>query len=120
MTTRAPALDPQALEAIRSLDEDGTLVIELIDLFRSETPGRVRAVHDAWQRGDTGAMLREAHALKSSTAQMGALRMSELCRQIERHGRDGQIAEAGPDVAELVGAADEADAALRAARESGR
>jgi HPt (histidine-containing phosphotransfer) domain-containing protein len=119
MTTRSPALDPLALQGIRALDEDGTLVIEIMGLFRSETPARVDAVREAHARGDADGMMRAAHALKSSAAQLGALRMSELCRRIELHGRAGRIDEAGPHVAELGPAAQEADAALAGVLESG-
>ncbi|MHC5210154.1 MAG: Hpt domain-containing protein [Planctomycetota bacterium] len=120
MTTRTPALDPLALEEIRALDDDGTLVVEIIELFRSETPGRVTAVCEAFGRDDADGMMREAHALKSSSAQLGAHRLSALCREIEAHGREGRVAESAPLVAEFVEAAKEADAALAVVLESER
>jgi HPt (histidine-containing phosphotransfer) domain-containing protein len=118
--TDLPTLDPIALDDIREIDDDGTLLPEIIELFRSETPARVQAVRDAFENRQADALMQEAHALKSSAAQLGGRQMSELCRRIEMHGREGRVVEAGALVADLERAARAVDAALASALESGR
>jgi HPt (histidine-containing phosphotransfer) domain-containing protein len=112
MSETLPILDPAALADLRMLDDDGSFVAEIVELFRSETPRRVEAVLAACERADAGAVTHEAHALKSSAAQLGALRLSGLCRRIELLAREGRLAEATTAVSELGPSAREADGAL--------
>ena len=61
-------------------------------------------------RGDTEALWRTAHSLKSSAGALGAVRLSELCGEIEVASRDAGIRRAGPLV-DAIG--EELDAARR-------
>ncbi len=91
-----PALDTSALDELRECDGGAnTLVAELIDIYLADTPSRLAAVRTAFDVGDATAMGREAHALKSSCAQLGARFMSDCCRQLETLGRAGSLAGAG-------------------------
>ena len=40
-------------------------------------------------RGDAAAIVRPAHTLKSSSASLGAMRLSAICREIEEAGARG-------------------------------
>jgi HPt (histidine-containing phosphotransfer) domain-containing protein len=93
-----PTFDPHALAEIRDCDPSGAsdLVVELIDLFLEDTPARIAALRMGFDAGDPGAIAREAHALKASTAQLGAMGMSELCRRLEATGREGSLIGIGP------------------------
>jgi len=86
-----PTFDPSALAELRDCDPDGSLVLELIAVFLDDTPLRVHALHLAFDAGDPAALAREAHALKSSCAQLGAAALSGHCRWLETTGRGGSL-----------------------------
>jgi PAS domain S-box-containing protein len=89
----ASALDQQALDELRKLQMDGEpdIVQELGGMFLDRAPARINAMKDALARGDAGSLKREAHNLKSSSANLGALRLSGLCKDLEILGRSGEL-----------------------------
>ncbi len=109
-------LDQTVIEALRELggDDDPELFAELVGLFLSDTPERIKELHRAFDADEPDAIERAAHALKSSAANLGALQLSELFKQIEAAGRASDMQVAG----ELVGRTDESyqqvEAALKA------
>jgi HPt (histidine-containing phosphotransfer) domain-containing protein len=84
-------LDPNALDALRGLQEEGDddLLGELIDLFLEDSPGRIDGMRDAISREDWPSLASWAHSLKGSCGSLGALHMAELCAHLERLGRSG-------------------------------
>jgi HPt (histidine-containing phosphotransfer) domain-containing protein len=50
----------------------------------------VEQITAAASTGDVGAIVRPAHSLKSSSAALGATRISQLSRSIESAGREGR------------------------------
>ena len=101
MITNSSNLDPDALAMLRECDPDGTLLPELIELFRSETPRRLGALRAAFRAGQAAQLTQEAHALKSGCAQLGARQMADLCQRLEIQGRIGSMEAAGPLLDEL-------------------
>lgn len=93
-------VDAETIESLKSLCDPGDLTLfhDLIDTFLSDSPARLEAAQAAVAAGDAEGMERAAHGLKSSSANMGALGLASLCKQIEMLGRSGQVAGA----AELV------------------
>ena len=86
-------LDTQALDELRACDPDGTgLLAELIDIWVTDTPPRLAALRVAFESGQPAALSREAHALKSGSAQLGALAVAATCRELEYIGREGTLA----------------------------
>jgi HPt (histidine-containing phosphotransfer) domain-containing protein len=84
-------LDPNALEALRGLQDEGEddLLGELIDLFLEDSPGRITGMGDAIAGEDWPALSAWAHGLKGSCGSLGAMHMAELCARLERLGRGG-------------------------------
>ena len=74
---------------------------EVVELFLADTPARLAALHDAVERGDATAVEREAHTLKGSAANVGALRLAVICEQLQRLGRARDLAPAPPLLARL-------------------
>jgi HPt (histidine-containing phosphotransfer) domain-containing protein len=86
-------LDTNALDELRACDPDGTgLLAELIDIWVSDTPPRLAALRVAFESGQPAALSREAHALKSGSAQLGAMAVAATCRELEYLGREGSLA----------------------------
>ena len=91
-------LDLTTLENLVDLD-DGTygLVLEMIEIFREDTRGRIESLLEAAAHGDAGEFSRTAHALKGGSGAMGATALSALAADLEALGRGGSV-EAGPDL----------------------
>lgn len=86
-------VDAETIESLKSLCDPGDLSLfhDLIDTYLADSPTRLEAVEAALAANDAGAMERAAHGLKSSSANMGALGLASLCKQLETLGRGGQI-----------------------------
>jgi FOG: HPt domain len=86
----APALDPAALERLNRFG-GGKLLREMIRLFLMAAPERIAAARAGLEGGDANAVEMALHALKSSSAQLGAMRMQKLCERGEMLGRAGTL-----------------------------
>jgi two-component system, sensor histidine kinase and response regulator len=84
-------LDQNALNALRSLQDDGDddLLGELIDLFLQDAPTRLASIRHAIARKDWAGLMAAAHSLKGSCGSLGALHMADLCGRLERCRRTG-------------------------------
>jgi HPt (histidine-containing phosphotransfer) domain-containing protein len=94
----AAILDDAVMAELReSTGDDDEFVRELVDAYISEATGYLEAMTAAAAAGDTAAIVRPAHTLKSSSATMGAMRLAGICRGIEEAGRaeraDGLVAD---------------------------
>jgi HPt (histidine-containing phosphotransfer) domain-containing protein len=81
----APVLDPVALRRLTDLDPTGAnhLLERVLQAFQTSV-ARLRPQADAARlNGDRAALRLVAHTLKSSSASIGAMRLSQLCGQIE-------------------------------------
>jgi two-component system sensor histidine kinase RpfC len=94
-------LSEDALDRLRRLGGEPFLG-KMLDLFLAFGAEKVREASDAWQRQDRVAVGKAAHALKSSAANVGALRVQQLAAAIEE--RAGAGMELGELVAELTAA----------------
>ncbi len=108
------AIDMEVISCLRELggDDDPGLVNELIDLFLDDASTRVESLLKAMQEEDLDELVQIAHALKSASANLGAMTLSVLCREIEQKARDGDEASA---ITPLVEQADSAFADARSA-----
>jgi HPt (histidine-containing phosphotransfer) domain-containing protein len=95
----APSTD---LEALARLERFGgqRLLNEMIALFLRSAPERLSAAAAGVAAGDASATENALHALKASSAQLGALRLSRLCDEGEAIARSGALA----SIAELIDA----------------
>jgi HPt (histidine-containing phosphotransfer) domain-containing protein len=85
-------LDEGVLAELReSVGGDEAFVKELVDAYLTESPAYLEAVRAAAAANDTAAAVRPAHTLKSSSAAIGAMRVSLLAKRIEHAAREGQI-----------------------------
>ena len=86
-----PVIDSATIETLRELggDDDPGLVLELIDLFLQDASDRMQTIRAAWEAGDLQAVARAAHALKSASANIGALGFSTTCKEVELGAKAG-------------------------------
>ncbi|MDH5254771.1 MAG: response regulator [Gammaproteobacteria bacterium] len=90
-------LDPRALEQIRALQQPGApdLLGRIIALYLENSRSLTEKIREALAAGDANALREAAHALKSSSANVGATGLVEIARQLEALGRDGKADAAG-------------------------
>jgi CheY-like chemotaxis protein len=79
-------LDAATLERIRELSARGSpdLLERLIASYESNSRELLGKLHAALEGADTDALARAAHALKSSSGNVGALSLSALCLEVEQ------------------------------------
>jgi HPt (histidine-containing phosphotransfer) domain-containing protein len=84
-------LDAEALERLRALDPTGGsgLVERVLGTFRGSLDRLMLQMRDGRHSGDANAVRHVAHTLKSSSASVGALRLSQLCAEVEQALRQG-------------------------------
>jgi CheY-like chemotaxis protein len=67
------------------------LAPQLISIFLDDTPNKLQAIHTALADNNPKQLYQIAHALKSSSAQLGALHFSQQCKELEMMGRTGNL-----------------------------
>jgi two-component system sensor histidine kinase/response regulator len=96
------ALDAKALGAIRELDDgEGTILAEVVAIFLDEAPRHLNELSRATESHDGAELARVAHALKSASGNIGAVRVVRLCKELEVLGRSGEVADAAPLLREI-------------------
>ncbi len=110
-TLKAPApadldssvLDAQALERLRELDPSGEnrLMERVVNAFEASVGRLMPQLQEALDTSDSGGIRHVAHTLKSSSASIGAMKLSRLCSDIESRARQEQSEGMPERIAEL-------------------
>src|SRR5262249_31979711 len=77
----------------RVLQDEGQpdVVTEFIDAFLQDCPNRIERLRDSVTRRQTPEIKSAAHALKGSSASVGAMTVSSLCGLLAPNARAGSI-----------------------------
>ncbi len=78
-------LDPRAIENLRALRAD--LLLKVLDIWLEESPRLLSQIQQSVTEPDFTVLLRAAHSLKNSAANLGARRLAQLCLQMEQQAR---------------------------------
>jgi HPt (histidine-containing phosphotransfer) domain-containing protein len=84
-------LSEAAITQLRELGDGDDLLIEIIGLFNDETPKRLDAMASAVASGNCEELSRISHSLKSSSANIGAVKLYAVCIEIESTSRGGSM-----------------------------
>lgn len=78
-------IDDVALQRIRALEKQSSLPLlrQLVDIFAEDSTALIQKIYTAATAGDLKSVTASAHTLKSSAANLGALRLRELSEKIE-------------------------------------
>lgn len=103
-TDEADEIDPGALERIRQMaGSKGTdLLINVMGCYLQRTPALINDLASAARRADHDEISRLAHGLKSSSANLGATRLSSQCKEVETACRSGKVDDIGARVEKIV------------------
>jgi HPt (histidine-containing phosphotransfer) domain-containing protein len=99
--TRSPAkapgvLDRQVLDQLGKVLTNGKpeLLVRVINLYRTESPKLMHKLKQAALASDAPEIVRCAHSLKSSSANLGAKLMARYCEDLEASARRAEIDDA--------------------------
>ena len=114
MTSDLPIIDQAVLDELReSVGGDQAFVADLATTYLAEGDGHIQQVEDALARGDIAGMVRPAHTLKSSSAALGATRLSAISKEIEHAAREERSDGLAAAVADARAAWNETVATMR-------
>jgi HPt (histidine-containing phosphotransfer) domain-containing protein len=85
---RAASVDRQIIDELHEVMEDE--FHELLETYLDTAPGFLEQLARAARDGDSEKMILPAHSLKSSSANVGALRLSELAKEVEHASKQGR------------------------------
>ncbi len=87
-----------ALEMIRQLPGNRGMEVlrKVIDLYLASTPTLLQTMREAESGGDAEKLKAAAHSFKSSSANLGALKLADVCLELETLGRAGSTQGALP------------------------
>jgi HPt (histidine-containing phosphotransfer) domain-containing protein len=104
-------LDPSVLDGFLRMagpEAAPELLQELLDAYAEDVPQRLRAIEAAIAQSQPEALRQSAHALRSSSINLGVVQVGQLCRDLERIGKSGTVAGAEdlyPQLSQAVGQA---------------
>lgn len=85
-------LDPATLDKLRELGRrtGKDIFRRLVEVFLEQSRERIDTLRNASRQGDHQGVHEAVHSLKGTSGNLGALRLSRLCRQVEQRLRDGE------------------------------
>ncbi len=91
-TESAIEIDQQIIRQLRELREG--LLLRIIQLFRSTSPGLLEQLTDAVAQRNADAIYKTAHNFKNSAANLGLIELAAACRECEASARQGHMEQA--------------------------
>ncbi|PYQ30274.1 MAG: hypothetical protein DMF57_15520 [Acidobacteria bacterium] len=111
-TRDTEVVDAEKVSVLKELARSNpTFLRDITGLFREDATLRLHELRDSVISGNPDRLARAAHALKSSSGNIGATRMYTLCTTIEANAQEGTVDGAAEIVEQL---ARELDLALEA------
>ena len=110
-----PYLEQAALDQICALQQDGqpNILHHLIKVYLESSPVLLREMRSAIVANDAKTVEARAHALKSSSAALGATVFADFCAQLEQQTQSDNLAQAGDLITRLVEEFDRVCEAMR-------
>lgn len=110
------SIDHGALNEIAEMQLEGQpdLVVNLINTFLGDLPSALKALNTAVDDGSPADLVSAAHGLKSASASIGAVKLSDYCSKLEDIGKVGSCKGARDVAMALMAESTEVTAELRA------
>ncbi len=85
-------LDRKSLDKIKSLGPNGPkMLCAVISIYLNDSPVLIERLVQSLNAGDADGVAQAAHALKSASANLGAMSLAEVCRQVEDIARGNSV-----------------------------
>ncbi len=104
-------LDRQVLDDL--IDIMGDEYVDLIEVYLEDTPNCIGQLVDAADADDIDGLIAPAHSLKSTSANLGAIGLSELAKSVEHGAREGTISDVAQKLREIQSEFDQVAAELQ-------
>lgn len=87
------SIDFSVLDGLSELQQEGgeNLVKKVLQAYLESSRELATKLHAAIDSADAEGIVATAHTLKSSSANVGALRLADLCKTLETAGREGDL-----------------------------
>jgi HPt (histidine-containing phosphotransfer) domain-containing protein len=117
--TEPMILDPEVIKSLRELKDgpEDPIMQELVDMYFADAPVQIEAIQAALSLSDAAAVARAAHALKSSSGNLGASELHGRLADLEVAARGGDLSHAEDSVAQIISAFERVRAALMIERD---
>ncbi len=89
LTSSVPAINESIVNEL--IDVMGSEFTSLVRVYLEDTPKNLQALTAAAERGDVQAMIAPAHSLKSTSANLGAMALSDVAKLIEHGARSSTL-----------------------------
>ena len=96
---RESVLDTEVVRDL--LDVMGDEFTDLVRVYLEDTPKAIGALEQAAGRGSVDGLIAPSHSLKSTSANLGAIGLSELAKRLEHGARSGTLS--ATDAVVIVG-----------------
>ncbi len=92
-TNKNSSIDMKALASLEAIQARGApnIVVKIISTYLDESSKLMAALQDSEMKHDPVVLYKTSHALKSSSANVGANALSEMCKSLEMIGRSGSM-----------------------------
>ena len=110
---KAPILDINIFQGLRESIDDDSLFSDLVTVYLGSAESLIDAIQVAFTNQNATAFSRASHTLKSTSASIGAIKLSEISRYFEKNSNLSAI-DVAPELLEhLIGEYDRAIAEIR-------
>ena len=107
-----PAIDRSIFDEL--LEVMGSEFAGLVNVYLEDTPKNIKILAQSAQRGQVEGMIAPAHSLKSTSANLGAIVLSDLAKKIEHGARNGTLTDPISDAKNVIAEFERAAVALKA------
>ncbi|UTW03585.1 response regulator [Amphritea atlantica] len=94
-------IDESVISQLIEMDANGAFLRKIIDAYLEKSPDDLKRLKQAMAEQDAQALRVAAHSFKSSSYNLGAMTLAELCKTLEQIGRDGVLEQAAALLTEI-------------------
>jgi CheY-like chemotaxis protein/HPt (histidine-containing phosphotransfer) domain-containing protein len=92
--SNAPLL-PATIAQLQEMDDNDGFFNRIIDAYLEKSPADIEQLNQGLAHSDLDALRKAAHSFKSSSYNLGAHKLAELCKTLEKTVRDKDLEQAG-------------------------
>ncbi|WP_432471003.1 cache domain-containing protein [Amphritea sp. HPY] len=91
LTESGEPLQSETIEQLREMDDDGSFLNRIIEAYLEKSPADIAQLRQGLDRADAEMLRKAAHSFKSSSYNLGAHQLAELCKAMELVGRENNL-----------------------------
>ena len=86
-----PTLNVDTFQGLRQSIDDDLIFSDLVTIYLNSAENLLEEIQIAFANQDARQFSLSAHSLKSTSASIGAVRLSQICKYLEQVGKTGKI-----------------------------